>query len=125
MYWTKCKVIECEPNRVFTFAVMTGGKPVNTWSYRLEPVGDRTNVTESFALTPTLPLRIYWTLFGWARQGTNERGMRTTLERIKAVVERAGSNRPSGSRRHGTRVSADAWAMACWMVRPLAASPMT
>jgi hypothetical protein len=34
-----------------------------------------------------MPLRIYWTLFGWARGKTNRNGMRTTLEKIKAQVE--------------------------------------
>jgi hypothetical protein len=32
-------------------------------------------------------LRAYWTLLGWARGRTNRNGMRTTLERIRAVVE--------------------------------------
>ena len=32
-------------------------------------------------------LRLYWTLLGWARGRTNRKGMRTTLERIRAVVE--------------------------------------
>jgi hypothetical protein len=60
---------------------------LNTWRYQLEPVGDGTDVTESFALTPVLPLRLYWALLGWARGRTNRNGMQTTLERIKAVVE--------------------------------------
>jgi hypothetical protein len=32
-------------------------------------------------------MRIYWTLLGPLRGRTNEKGMRTTLERMKAVVE--------------------------------------
>ncbi len=35
----------------------------------------------------SLPTRVYWTLLGWTRGKTNEKGMRTTLERMKAVVE--------------------------------------
>jgi hypothetical protein len=60
---------------------------MNTWSYRLETNGDGTDITESFALSPVLPLRIYWALFGWSRGRRNRNDMRRTLERIKAVVE--------------------------------------
>jgi hypothetical protein len=34
-----------------------------------------------------LPLRVYWAVMGRLRGRTNVNGMRTTLERIKAVVE--------------------------------------
>ena len=44
-------------------------------------------MTESFELTDLVALRIYWALLGWARGRTNREGMRTTLERIRAVVE--------------------------------------
>jgi uncharacterized protein YndB with AHSA1/START domain len=87
VYWTTCTVTECEPGRRFAFGVGPGDRPLNVWSYRLEPSGDGTDVTESFALAPTTPLRIYWKLFGWSRGKTNRNGMRTTLERIKAEVE--------------------------------------
>lgn len=87
-YWTRCRVVTCEPGRDFAFGVVTkSGKILNTWSYHLEPSGDGTDVTESFELTPMVGLRVYWALLGWARGKTNERGMRTTLEGIKAVVE--------------------------------------
>ncbi len=87
IYWTTCVVTAAEPGRSFAFGVGPEGKPLNVWSYALEPKGDGTDVTESFELTPTLPLRLYWTLFGWSRGKTNRNGMRTTLERIKAAVE--------------------------------------
>ena len=32
-------------------------------------------------------MRVYWTLLGALRGRTNARGMRTTLERMKAVLE--------------------------------------
>jgi hypothetical protein len=86
-YWTTCVVTASEPGREFAFGVGPPGKALNTWSYHLAPAGDGTDVTESFRLTPKLGLRLYWTMFGWARGKTNERGMRTTLERIKAEVE--------------------------------------
>jgi uncharacterized protein YndB with AHSA1/START domain len=87
VYWTTCEVVACEPAREFAFAVITAGRPVNTWRYRLSPAGDGTDVTESFELADTPPLRLYWHLLGWARGRTNREGMRTTLERIRAEVE--------------------------------------
>ncbi len=92
IYWTTCTVTASEPGREFAFGVGNGATPLNVWSYRLEPSGDGTDVTESFALKPTLGLRLYWALLGWARGKTNRNGMRTTLERIKAEVEQ----RPEG-----------------------------
>ena len=87
VYWTTCYVIASEPGREFTFGVGKPGAPANVWSYRLEPSGDGTDVTESFALAPALPLRIYWALLGWSRGKRNRNDMRRTLEQIKAVVE--------------------------------------
>ena len=78
-----------EPGREFAFAVGgPGGTTVNTWRYQLEPAADGTDVTESFELSGTLPLRLYWSVAGPWRLRTNLDGMRTTLEKIKAVAER-------------------------------------
>jgi len=87
IYWTTCTVTACEPGREFAFGVGSSDKPLNVWGYQLEPAGDGTDVTESFALAQTVPHRLDWALFGWARGRTNRNGMRTTLERIKAEVE--------------------------------------
>jgi hypothetical protein len=86
-YWTTCVVTVCDPEREFTFGVGPAGKAANTWGYKLAASEGGTDVTEFFALTPNLLMRIYWTLLGWSRGKTNRAGMRTTLERIKAVVE--------------------------------------
>jgi hypothetical protein len=86
-YWTTCEVTASEPGREFAFAVLTKGQPLNVWRYELAPSGDGTDVTESFTLSPTLPIRIYWKLLGWARGKTNRNGMRRTLEAIKSEVE--------------------------------------
>jgi hypothetical protein len=88
VYWSLCRVVEYQPAKVFAFTVMIANRPVNTWRYELRPAGDGTDVTESFELAGILPLRLYWMLLGWARGRTNREGMRTTLERIKVVVER-------------------------------------
>jgi uncharacterized protein YndB with AHSA1/START domain len=89
-YWTTCVVRECEPGQVFSFGVGPKEKPLNVWTYRMEPAGEGTDVTESFELANTAMLRVYWALLGWARGRTNRNGMRTTLERIRAEVEQAG-----------------------------------
>jgi hypothetical protein len=91
VYWTTCVVSTCVPGRSFGFDVLTGGKALNTWTYRIEPSGDGSDVTESFKLADTLPLKIYWALLGWARGKTNRNGMQATLDAIKAEVEQPGS----------------------------------
>ena len=89
IYWTTCRIVACEPGREFGFVVEGAGQQINTWRYRFTPAGDGTDVTESFELSDTAALRIYWKLFGQLRGRTNRDGMRTTLERIKAVAEQA------------------------------------
>jgi uncharacterized protein YndB with AHSA1/START domain len=86
-YWAPCRVTACVPNEVFEFAVGTDDLTLNNWGYRLESDGGGTTVTEYFRIEPILPMRVYWTLLGPLRGRTNERGMRTTLERMKAVLE--------------------------------------
>jgi hypothetical protein len=88
IYWKTCQVTACEPGREFAFGVLTSGKMLNVWSYRIEALDDGVDVTESFALEPTTALRIYWGLLGWARGKTNRTGMQKTLEAIRSEVER-------------------------------------
>ena len=90
VYWTNCKVTACVPNHEFGFAVYAGGKRANNWLYQLQTTEGGTDVTESYELGSTLPFKIYGALMGPLRGRTNERGMRQTLERIKAVVEAEG-----------------------------------
>jgi hypothetical protein len=87
VYWTSCKVTSCVPERDFGFAVYAVGGRANNWRYQLEPKDGGTAVTESFRLEPHGWAKLYWAALGWARGRTNERGMRQTLESIKAVVE--------------------------------------
>jgi uncharacterized protein YndB with AHSA1/START domain len=86
-YWSPCQVTACEPERLFEFAVGTDAVTINNWGYRLAPRDGGTDVTEYFRLEPSLPVRLYWTVLGPLRSRTNVRGMRTTLERMKEVVE--------------------------------------
>ena len=90
-YWTPCTVTKCvEPGAngaVFEFGVGLDKNPINTWGYRMQAENGGTRVTEYFRLTPAWYIRGYWLVLGRLRSKTNERGMRTTLGRMKAVVE--------------------------------------
>ena len=86
-YWTTCKVVACKRPEDFAFTVMMGKRPSNTWSYHVDARGTGTDVTESFRLADNLGNRLYWKLAGRRRGATNVKGMRQTLERIKAVAE--------------------------------------
>ena len=86
-YWSPCQVTACVPNEVFEFAVGSDEMTMNNWGYRLEPEGAGTRVTEYFRIQPSVPMRLYWSVLGALRGRTNERGMRLTLERMKAVLE--------------------------------------
>jgi hypothetical protein len=85
-YWTTCRVTACEPGRVFGFEVLVGNRAVNNWRYDFEPNGEGTDVTESFSIPVPAVLRLT-SFLGVLRKRRNMRDMRTTLERIKAVVE--------------------------------------
>jgi hypothetical protein len=86
-YWTTCEVTACEPGREFGFAVLLGGRAVNTWHYAFAPSRDGTDVTESFR-TPGPAFLGAIEFLGYLRKRRNLRDMRTTLERIRDVVER-------------------------------------
>ncbi|WP_312855798.1 SRPBCC family protein [Nocardioides stalactiti] len=91
-YWSPCTVTKCvEPGSdgsgVFEFAVGLDGSAWTNWGYQLTPEGEGTRVTEYFRLEPKWFLRGYWMVLGTLRGRTNERGMRTTLTRMKEVLE--------------------------------------
>jgi hypothetical protein len=87
VYWTTCQVTASEPGREFGFAVLAGDRALNNWHYRLDAQGDGTDVTESFRLANAAPMRVFWLFGGYLRGRRNRRDMRTTLERMKKVVE--------------------------------------
>jgi len=86
VYWTTCRVTACEPGREFGFAVLVGDRAVNNWHYRFTPNDNGTDVTESFRVPMPEFLRAT-SFLGFLRKRRNLRDMRTTLERIKTVVE--------------------------------------
>jgi hypothetical protein len=88
VYWTVCRVTDCEPGRVFAFDVLgPRDMVVNSWRYELAAAGDGTDVTESFHLAENPFTKVYWAIAGRARNRTNLQGMRETLERAKVIVE--------------------------------------
>ena len=90
LYWTICEITECVPGKVFEFVVVLRERPVNKWRYEFRAAPDGgTDVTESFDLGDNLFTKIWRPLGGILRERRNERDMRTTLERVKAVAERS------------------------------------
>jgi hypothetical protein len=87
VYWTLCRVTECVPEEDFGFVVEMNGTDLNHWRYQLRQVDGGTEVTESYELPALGFLKVYWAVLGWLRGRTNERGMRTTLSRMKEVLE--------------------------------------
>ncbi len=87
VYWTTCRVTACEPGREFGFEVLIGERAVNNWLYRLAPSGSGTDVTESFRMSDSPFVNVYWLFGGFLRQRRNIRDMTKTLHRIKDVAE--------------------------------------
>ncbi len=90
VYWTTCRVTACEPGREFGFEVLLGDRPVNNWHYAFTAAGDGTDVTESFRMTDGVFTALFGMFGGQLRTRRNIRDMTTTLNRIKAEVERPG-----------------------------------
>ncbi|MEP6623652.1 MAG: SRPBCC family protein [Acidimicrobiia bacterium] len=82
---TTSEVTEYVPDRVFAFSA----EGYTTWRYELEPRGAGTLVTESFEYSaqPGAQTFIYETLL--RRPAAMRKGMRRTLDRIKASVEQS------------------------------------
>jgi uncharacterized protein YndB with AHSA1/START domain len=86
---TKNEVVEAEPGRAFAFETQQSG---TRWTYRFEPDGDGTVVTESRAAWRSRPLvaKVFSVLaLGGVADHDDEMrdGMRATLERLKAIAE--------------------------------------
>jgi uncharacterized protein YndB with AHSA1/START domain len=92
-------VTAAEPGRVFSFARTEPFAGTVEWTYRFEPDGNGTLVTESYAVTkPLSPVGwfIIGTLFARKdRRADLRAGMEKTLERIRATVERQPAEHPA------------------------------
>jgi uncharacterized protein YndB with AHSA1/START domain len=88
---TTPRVVAAEPGREFAFATTWLGKDNTQWTYRFEPDGDGTRVTESFEMLVDVPW--YFTASERLLMGVKDRkadleaAMAKTLERLKATVE--------------------------------------
>jgi uncharacterized protein YndB with AHSA1/START domain len=84
---TKPTVVAAEPGREFAFDVDTDTR----WTYRFEPDGDGTKLTESFEMLRDIrwyyALAEKWVMRINDRQADLQHGMEQTLARIKQVVE--------------------------------------
>ena len=88
---TKPRVLTADDGREFTFVTDVRGNDLTKWSYRFEPDGGGSKVTESFEMMADQPGAI--TFFERHlmrikdRKANLEQDMQATLERIKAAVE--------------------------------------
>lgn len=85
---TTCRVDVADPGREFAFTVLSGkGREETRWRYLLDGRGETTRLTESyeFLWCPTLA-RVAEVPF--PRDKQLRRGLRQTLDRIKATAER-------------------------------------
>jgi len=86
---TTSTVVVADPGREFTFQTPDSGAQ---WSYRFEPVGDATRVTESRRMFMERPALARWfskLLLGGTESHDREMdaGMMVTLERLKALAD--------------------------------------
>jgi uncharacterized protein YndB with AHSA1/START domain len=86
---TTNEVVEAEPGRAFSFETQQSAA---RWTYRLEPQGTGTLVTETRELYKKRPMvaTIFTKIFLGGDDGHDEElrdGMRQTLERVKAIAE--------------------------------------
>jgi hypothetical protein len=88
-WFTTNKVVAADPGREFAFETQQSG---TRWSYRMEPDGEGTLVTESRAAWRDRPLVARATarvFLGGVEEHEDEmrEGLEATLERLKAVAE--------------------------------------
>ena len=89
MRWTTtARVLAADPGQEFSFATVAGDKLSTRWTYRFEPAGGGTTLTESFESIYTPPMiALFERLFMRNRQAQLEDGMRRTVAAIKAAAE--------------------------------------
>jgi uncharacterized protein YndB with AHSA1/START domain len=86
---TTNEVVEAEPGRAFSFKTLQSGYQ---WTYRLEPDGDGTVVTESRAPFGKRPLvaKVFTKFLLGGEEGHEHElrdGMKATLDRVKDIAE--------------------------------------
>lgn len=107
---TTNRVVAANRGREFAFETLQSGA---RWGYRFDPTGDATTVTESHEMFRRRPAIawVYATLMlGGAKEHDDEvkAGMRTSLERLKAVAETPEPVALTGRKRRKARKAAKA-----------------
>ena len=86
---TTCVVEAAEPGRELTWSTVSMGRKNTRWSYRFEPAGGGTRVTESYASVEPYPKPIEALLRVMFRRHDHNmpENIRQSLERFKRVAE--------------------------------------
>lgn len=88
---TTPRIVAADKGREFSFVTTHRGHDETKWTYRFEPEGGGTRVTESFEMLSDLPWYLRLTervLMGVKdRKADLEAGMSETLRRLKAAAE--------------------------------------
>ncbi|MEU9206529.1 SRPBCC family protein [Streptomyces sp. NPDC048415] len=101
VWFTSCRVVRAEPDEEFAFRVTSFGLPIALWGYRVEPRADGVELVEYWedlrrgrgAKAAEFLGRIFTGTPPAERAGVNRANMRTTLHRIRLVVEQQGDLR--------------------------------
>jgi len=90
---TTCTVTECEPGRVFAFAVGKSGAPDNIWRYSFVPHAEGTMVTETCEFPKPMStgakLITLLTLRVRDREADLKRGIDATLAKLQVAARAA------------------------------------
>jgi len=91
--WSTKPSVVVADGQEFAFVTEFRGKDSTKWTYRFEPEGDGTKLTESFELMNDMPGAINFlekhVMRIKDRKANLEQNMQSTLERIKAAVEKS------------------------------------
>ena len=90
-WFNKPEVTVAHPGREFAFNRKGPGIGSYTWRYRMEETARGTRLTESYEVEQPLPKAMNWLTEKWTgssdRDADLNRGMQTTLARIKEAAE--------------------------------------
>ena len=90
-WWTRVRVVACEPERLFTFDVRTPfGVRVSRWSYQIDPTDDGCLLSEHWYRVGNWVVRRFLgpRVTGRAdRPGFNAHSIEHTLAAVKALAE--------------------------------------
>jgi Polyketide cyclase / dehydrase and lipid transport len=98
--WTNKPVVTVvEPDTAFAFARTEKFAGTVEWTYRFEPDGEGTLVTESYRVTRPIS-RVGWFIIGTVcarhdRRADLRNGMEQTLQRLRDAAERTHNGRPT------------------------------